>query len=168
MMTALLIAQEIGKDATVLDESITFSKRADDTSGSSTTIRAGESVSLRDAFFGLMLPSGNDASVALAEWYGMRKGAVEAKTDPLKFFVDAMNDEARRLGMMKTTFRNPHGITDPEHKSSCEDLVILANALMQYRFAADVVAPRRHQCVARGQEGYQRRLVWNNSNRLLN
>ncbi|MFN9854044.1 MAG: serine hydrolase [Planctomycetota bacterium] len=168
MMTALLIAQEIGKDATVLDESITFSKRADDTSGSSTTIRAGESVSLRDAFFGLMLPSGNDASVALAEWYGMRKGAVEAKTDPLKFFVDAMNDEARRLGMMKTTFRNPHGITDPEHKSSCEDLVILANALMKYRFAAEVVATRRHQCVARGQEGYQRRLVWNNSNRLLN
>lgn len=168
MMTALLIAQEIGMNAAVLEESITFSKRADQTPGSSTTVRAGEAISLRDAFYGLMLPSGNDVSVALAEWYGTRKGAVQAKIDPLKFFIDAMNDEAKRLGMTKTTFRNTHGMTDPEHKSSCEDLIILATALMQYPLAREVVATRRHECVARGQEGYQRRLVWNNSNRLLN
>lgn len=167
IMTALLIARELRDDPKLLDDLITLSKRAENTLGSSTTIRAGESVSLRDAMYGLMLPSGNDASVALAEWYGVRKGAIQSNIDPLKFFIDAMNDEARRLGMNQTTFRNPHGMTHPEHKSSCADLVRLSRELMQDPLVQKIVACRRHQCVVRGQEGYQRRLTWKNSNRLL-
>jgi D-alanyl-D-alanine carboxypeptidase (penicillin-binding protein 5/6) len=167
IMTALLIARELKSQPNLLQETITFSKRADNTVGSSTTIRAGESISIRDAMYGLMLPSGNDAGVALAEWYGRRKGAIEANVDPLKFFIDAMNEEAKRLGMNKTSFRNPHGITHPEHKSSCEDLIIVSCELLQYPFVREVIATRRHECIAKGQEGYQRRLIWKNSNRLL-
>ncbi|MCY3005634.1 MAG: serine hydrolase [Planctomycetota bacterium] len=167
MMTALLIAQEFQSDPSLLVQSITFSKRADQTPGSSSTVRAGESIRLKDAFYGLMLPSGNDASVALAEWYGQRKVAGERKLDPLNLFVDAMNEQASKLGMSHSTFRNPHGITHPEHKSSCVDLITLARELMKFPFVMEVVQTRRYSCLVKGQEGYTRRLSWTNSNQLL-
>lgn len=167
MMTALLIAQEVQTDPSLLDRSITFSQRADQTPGSSTTVRANESITLRDAFYGLMLPSGNDAAVALAEWYGNRKGAKEKNVDPLEYFIDTMNQQAKMLGMNQSTFRNPHGITHPEHKSSCVDLVVLSRELMKFPQVMEIVQTRRYTCLARGQEGYTRRLVWNNSNQLL-
>jgi D-alanyl-D-alanine carboxypeptidase (penicillin-binding protein 5/6) len=167
LMTALLIAQEVQTDPSLLDRSITFSQRADQTPGSSTTVRAGESITLRDAFYGLMLPSGNDAAVALAEWYGNRKGAKEKNVDPLEYFIDTMNQQAKMLGMNQSSFRNPHGITHPEHKSSCVDLVALSRELMKFPQVMEIVQTRRYTCLARGQEGYTRRLVWNNSNQLL-
>ncbi|MFN9985671.1 MAG: serine hydrolase [Pirellula sp.] len=167
MMTALLVARELERDPTLLEASIAFSKRADSTPGSSTTIRAGESITLRDALYGLMLPSGNDVSVALAEWYGTRKLSENTKTDPLNFFVDCMNEEAKRIGMRSTSFRNPHGITHPEHKSTCEDLVVLSRELMLIPLLREIVATRRHRSLVKGPEGYQRRVVWNNTNRLL-
>lgn len=167
MMTALLVARELEQDPSLLDASISFSKRADTTPGSSTTIRAGESISLRDALYGLMLPSGNDMSVALAEWYGTRKLSENRTMDPLTYFVDCMNEEAKRIGMHATSFRNPHGITHPEHKSTCEDLVVLSRELMLIPLLRDIVATRRHSSLVKGPEGYQRRVVWNNTNRLL-
>jgi D-alanyl-D-alanine carboxypeptidase (penicillin-binding protein 5/6) len=167
MMTALLLAQEIKSDPKLLDERVVFSKLADETPGSSSTVRAGESISLRDAFYGLMLPSGNDAAVALAQWYGLRKGAQDKKVDPLVIFIDAMNQTAKDLGMKDSVFRNPHGITHPEHKSSCSDLVILARELMKYPLVMEIVQTRRYSCLVQGQEGYTRRLVWSNSNQLL-
>jgi len=167
MMTALLLAQEIKANPKLLDERVVFSKLADETPGSSSTVRAGESILLRDALYGLMLPSGNDAAVALAQWYGLRKGAQDKKVDPLEMFIDAMNQTAKDLGMKDSVFRNPHGITHPEHKSSCSDLVILARELMKYPLMMEIVQTRRYSCLAQGPEGYTRRLVWSNSNQLL-
>jgi D-alanyl-D-alanine carboxypeptidase (penicillin-binding protein 5/6) len=114
-----------------------------------------------------MLPSGNDAAVALAEWYGARKGAVEQGKDPLAYFIDTMNQRAAELEMTKSSFRNPHGITHPEHKSSCVDLVILTRELMKFPLVMQIVQTRRYEALVRGAEGYTRRLVWNNSNQLL-
>ena len=167
MMTVLLIAKEIQNDPSVLEESIAFSQRADQTIGSSATVRAGESIRLKDALFGLMLPSGNDASVALAEWYGLRKGAAERKLDPLKLFIDAMNEQANELKMNQSTFRNTHGLTHPEHKSSCADLITLARELMKFPLVMEIVQTRQYSCTVKGQEGYTRRLSWTNTNQLL-
>jgi len=167
MMTALLIAKEIQNDPSVLEESIAFSQRADQTIGSSATVRAGESIRLKDALYGLMLPSGNDASVALAEWYGLRKGAAERKLDPLKLFIDAMNEQATELKMNQSTFRNTHGLTHPEHKSSCADLITLARELMKFPLVMEIVQTRQYSCTVKGQEGYTRRLSWTNTNQLL-
>ena len=167
MMTVLLIAKEIQNDPNVLEESISFSKRADQTIGSSATVRAGESIRLKDALYGLMLPSGNDASVALAEWYGLRKGAAERKLDPLKLFIDAMNEQATELKMNHSTFRNTHGLTHPEHKSSCADLITLARELMKFPLVMEIVQTRQYSCTVKGQEGYTRRLSWTNTNQLL-
>ena len=167
MMTALIIAKEIQNDPSLLEQSISFSKRADQTTGSSASVRAGESIRLKDALYGLMLPSGNDASVALAEWYGMRKGAVERKIDPLKLFIDAMNEQANLLHMKQSTFRNPHGLTHPEHKCSCADLITLARELMEFPLVMEIVQTRQYSCTVQGQEGYTRRLRWTNTNQLL-
>jgi len=167
MMTVLLIAKEIQNDPSGLEESISFSKRADQTIGSSATVRAGESIRLKDALYGLMLPSGNDASVALAEWYGLRKGAAERKLDPLKLFIDAMNEQATELKMNHSTFRNTHGLTHPEHKSSCADLITLARELMKFPLVMEIVQTRQYSCTVKGQEGYTRRLSWTNTNQLL-
>jgi len=167
MMTVLLIAKEIQNDPSGLEESISFSKRADQTIGSSATVRAGESIRLKDALYGLMLPSGNDASIALAEWYGLRKGAAERKLDPLKLFIDAMNEQATELHMNQSTFRNTHGLTHPEHKSSCADLITLARELMKFPLVMEIVQTRQYSCTVKGQEGYTRRLSWTNTNQLL-
>jgi len=167
MMTVLLIAKEIQNDPNVLEESISFSKRADQTIGSSATVRAGESIWLKDALYGLMLPSGNDASVALAEWYGLRKGAAERKLDPLKLFIDAMNEQATELHMNQSTLRNTHGLTHPEHKSSCADLITLARELMKFPLVMEIVQTRQYSCTVKGPEGYTRRLSWTNTNQLL-
>jgi serine-type D-Ala-D-Ala carboxypeptidase (penicillin-binding protein 5/6) len=171
MMTAWLIAKEIATQPELLDETILFSVRADKTPGSSSTIRAGESLSIRDALYGLMLPSGNDAAVALAEWWGSRHSnataSIAGENDPFNRFVQAMNDEAKRLELHHTSFRNPHGLPHAEHRSSCVDLLRLARTMMQDELIRKVVSTRRHECTVQGTEGYTRRIQWDNTNQLL-
>lgn len=72
VMTIHLVLKLAEADPAVLDETITFSKRADETGGSTSGVQAGESLTVRELLYGLMLPSGNDASVALAEHFGSR------------------------------------------------------------------------------------------------
>ncbi len=71
-MTAYLVMKYCESHPTALDEVIVFSKQADSTVGSTAGVRAGEAIRVGDLLFGLMLPSGNDASVALAEHFGTR------------------------------------------------------------------------------------------------
>ncbi|HEX6963896.1 MAG TPA: serine hydrolase, partial [Lacipirellula sp.] len=72
IMTAYLVMKHAEEHPEVLEETITFSKRADETIGSTAEIRAGEQLSVHELLYGLMLPSGNDASVALGEHFGKR------------------------------------------------------------------------------------------------
>ena len=72
MMTAYLVTSLAEKDPEVLDEIVTFSERADKTSGSTSEVKAGEKLPVGELLYGLMLPSGNDASVAFAEHFGER------------------------------------------------------------------------------------------------
>ena len=70
--TALVITRLAAKDPAVLNETVTFSERADQTTGSTSGVRAGERLSVRELLYGLLLPSGNDAAVAFAEHFGGR------------------------------------------------------------------------------------------------
>lgn len=76
VMTIYLVLKLAEADPAVLDEVITFSERADQTPGSTAGVKAGESLTVRELLYGLMLPSGNDASVALAEHFGGRFAAL--------------------------------------------------------------------------------------------
>ncbi|MFN9638718.1 MAG: serine hydrolase [Pirellula sp.] len=168
MMTAWLIAKEAAKDPKILEESLLYSRRADDTIGSTSTVRAGESLKVKDALFGLMLPSGNDASVAFAEHFGERlrpDGCNE--TDPLAMFIAAMNAEVLRLGMNQSHFVNPHGLTHAEHRSSCVDLAKLANTVLSSPLLREIVGTREYKCTVHGVSGYKRDVAWRNTNQLL-
>lgn len=173
IMTAWLVIQLASADASVLDETMVFSRRADRTPGSTSGIRTGERITVREALYGLMLPSGNDAAVALAEHFGerlsqLRKLSVrESGDDPLPLFVAAMNDEAERLEMLDTHFRNPHGLTAADHVSSARDLLKLAAAAVSNELFLQYVSTRQRGCRVRGPDGYTRNVRWKNTNRLL-
>lgn len=170
IMTAWLVLQEAKRDPQVLEEIVTFSKRADETVGSSATIREGEKVSVRELLYGLMLPSGNDASVAFGEHLGARIAKRQGKAtveDPLQEFVEEMNREAIRLGMTQSFFVNTSGLTAEKHKSSCEDLVLLAREAMKDELFRKVVSTRQHGATVSSVAGYSRNLIWTNTNPLL-
>ncbi|WYS08266.1 D-alanyl-D-alanine carboxypeptidase family protein [Bacillus sp. FSL R5-0394] len=147
IMTAIL-AIESGK----LDETVTVSKRAEGTEGSSLYLVAGEKLTLRDLVYGLMLRSGNDAAIAIAEHVG---GSVEG-------FVFLMNEKAEEIGMSNTLFRNPHGLdTDEDHLSSAYDMALLTQYAMGNEEYRDISSTKDYRS-----KGDKVR-VFHNKNRLL-
>lgn len=167
IMTAWLVLRLAEKNPDVLNETLTFSQRADLTKGSTSGLRAGEKTSVREALFGLMLPSGNDMSVALAEHFGARLTEGDEDDDPLELFVEAMNVEAERLKMTQTTYRNPHGLPHAEHVTTPFDLARLARAAFGNELFRQYVRTRQHGVTVTGPGGYSRNVVWKNTNRLL-
>lgn len=178
IMTAYVVCVLARKQPAVLDEVVTFSLRADQTVGSTAGVRAGERLTVGELLYGLMLPSGNDASVALAEHFGGRcaapdtapdaaRDAAPAESDPLPRFIAEMNRTARRLGMTQTTYRNPHGLTAPGHQSTARDLLRLAHAALQDPRFSRYVRTRQRGCRLQGAGGHRRDVIWRNSNRLL-
>lgn len=168
IMTAYLVLRHAEQHPEVLKEIVTFSTRADRTGGSSAKIRAGERLSVEELLYGLMLPSGNDASIALAEHFGERLSKESAESDdPLDQFVAAMNRTAEELGMKNTTYKNPHGLTARGHRSTAEDLTKLAHAAIQLPKFRHYIKTRQHGCALQGPSGYRRNIRWKNTNQLL-
>jgi len=168
LMTAWLVLEHAEAHPEVLDETVTFTERADSTVGSTAAVRAGESASVREILYGLLLPSGNDASVALAEHFGKRfAGEKPVSEDPLEQFVARMNAEAAELGMSKTHFMNPHGLTHADHKSSARDLAALVRKALGSQRFRDYVGTRQHGATLQGPVGSSRNIVWKNTNELL-
>jgi D-alanyl-D-alanine carboxypeptidase (penicillin-binding protein 5/6) len=129
---------------------------------------------------GLMLPSGNDAAIALAEYFGRelddlrrrKKGksmqlfekklskdkgvsgsTLSAQSDDgnmsekyVKYFVGEMNKVAKSLKLVKTTYTNPHGLSDKGNKSTAEDQAKLAAIIMRDPLIKGVVGKQAHEC----------------------
>jgi D-alanyl-D-alanine carboxypeptidase (penicillin-binding protein 5/6) len=180
IMTAWLVHQEISRRADLVDRRVGFSREADATEGSSSLVEAGESVSLEDALHGLMLPSGNDMAIALAEWWGSidreatdgaapkgRGKNLAGSATLVASFVDAMNAEAARLGLKGTSFTNPHGLPAAEHRSSAIDLARLAAEFMKIPSLRELVAKRQHVARIDRPDGSYREILWKNTNPLL-
>lgn len=173
IMCALVVLDLAAKDPAVLDEIVTFSKRADETPGSTAAVRAGEKVPVRELLYGLLLPSGNDAATAFAEHFGPRlEPAAEAfpgtdPNEPIERFVAEMNRTAARLGLKASSFRNPHGLSVDGHRASAADLVRLARAALEHETFRKVISTRLHGCTVEGEGGYKRNTRWENTNQLL-
>ena len=125
IMTSYVLAEEVEAGRASLDDMITVSRKAwsqnPTFNGSSLMwIEPGKQVSLADLERGIVISSGNDASVAVAE----HLAGTEAS------FVDVMNQLASELGLTDTIFRNPHGLPHPEHRSTARDLAKLSVALI--------------------------------------
>jgi serine-type D-Ala-D-Ala carboxypeptidase (penicillin-binding protein 5/6) len=169
-MTAWLVLREADQDAKLLDEIITFSSAADRTPGSTSGLKTGEKVSVRELLYGLMLPSGNDAAMALAEYVGPRfkpDGDSAEAARPVARFVDEMNRAASELGMKQTHYANPHGLPDNSHLSTASDQMLLAAKVMQSEPFRQYVQTRQHAVRVQGASGYTRNIVWKNTNKLL-
>jgi D-alanyl-D-alanine carboxypeptidase (penicillin-binding protein 5/6) len=173
IMTAYVILKLAADNPKLLDEKLTFSERADETPGSTADVREGESLPVAEALFGLMLPSGNDAAVALAEHFGDRfapaepADAISTKPDALVRFVAEMNRQAAALEMKHSQFANPHGLSAKGHESSPADLVRLTHAALSLPRFRDYISTRQRGCTVTHTSGYRRNVVWRNTNRLL-
>ncbi len=95
----------------------------------------GDRLSLEDMLYGLLLPSGNDAALAIAESIG--HGSIET-------FVGWMNDEAAAMGLKNTHFANPNGLDQAGHYSSARDMAAIARALLAEPALAKMVSTPRH------------------------
>jgi D-alanyl-D-alanine carboxypeptidase (penicillin-binding protein 5/6) len=163
VMTAWVVLRLAADDPKVLDEVVTFSEKADKTPGSSSRLRAGEKLPVRELLYGLLLPSGNDASVALAEHFGPRLGRDE---DPVKSFVGEMNRQARELKLAETTYRDTSGLT-ADNRSSARDLLALTRRALEDRRFREYVGTSRREYEVAGPDGAKRTVVWENTNKLL-
>jgi D-alanyl-D-alanine carboxypeptidase (penicillin-binding protein 5/6) len=170
MMTALVVVRLMAKDPKVGDDLVTFSRRADRTIGSSSEVREGERLPVRELLYGLLLPSGNDASVAFAEHFGGRLGPpAKDVSDEAAFarFIAEMNRVAGELGLRETHFENPNGLPAPGHHSSARDLARLAAHAMREPAFAAVVGTRRHGSTVVDAQKKPRNVAWTNTNHLL-
>jgi len=120
LMTAYLVFDALRARKVDLKQTLPVSERAWKMPGSRMFIDPKMQVSVEDLLKGMIVQSGNDATVALAEGVG---GTVER-------FVDMMNAQALSLGMKSTTYRNPEGLTAPGHRTTALDLGTLATRLM--------------------------------------
>ena len=121
MMTAL-----VAIDLTSLDTKVTI-QESDLVGESSMGLESGETLTMEALFYGLLLPSGNDAATAIARTLGTRPGDTDAKQS-VQHFVDTMNAKAKALGTTETHFVNPHGLDEPGHLTSAADLARIAAA----------------------------------------
>lgn len=145
-----LIALERGD----LNAKVKISRRAAHTVGSSMYLKEGEVYSLHDLVHGLLLRSGNDAAVAIAEAIA---GSVEE-------FALLMNERAQRLGARNSHFTNPHGLTDDQHLSTAYDLALITRAALRNPLFAQIVATRAKELTY---EELDRQVVLYNTNKLL-
>lgn len=120
MMTAYIVERELDEGRISMTDMVPISEKAWRTEGSRTFVREGTQVSVEDLLKGVIIQSGNDASVALAEFVAGSESA----------FVDIMNQQAEILGMDDTRFANATGLPSPDNYSTAYDLALLAKAII--------------------------------------
>lgn len=123
LMTFLLVKEKIAEGKFKLEDKVKVSVTASSEEGSSLDLKAGEEISVKDLLDGLMIVSGNDAAVALAELVG----ETESK------FVTMMNDKASELGLKNATFINASGLTKngQDNKMSTRDIFTLSKTIIE-------------------------------------
>src|SRR5271168_5306219 len=121
LMTAYIVFQELAAGKLKLDQPVTVSEHAWRSEGSRTFIELGKPVSVQDLILGMIVQSGNDATIALAE----RIAGTE------ETFAQMMNANAQRLKMVGSHFENSSGLPSPQHYTTARDLSLLANAMIR-------------------------------------
>ena len=147
IMTAILLIENSD-----LNQTITISSKSAGTGGSRLGLKRNDKITLRDLLYGLMLKSGNDSAVAIAETVG---GSVEG-------FANMMNEKAKELGLENTHFVTPHGLDNPEHYTTAYELAKLADYALENETFAKVVNTKNYTVTI---NGYPKNIT--NTNELL-
>lgn len=127
IMTAIVIIENYN-----LNETVTISKKAGNTGGSRLGLKAGDKITVNDLLYGLMLRSGNDAAVALAEY---ASGSIEE-------FARLMNQKSQELNLTNTHFVTPHGLDQNEHYTTAYELALLTNYALNNKTFATIVGTK--------------------------
>lgn len=125
-----------------IEDIVSISKKASHTSGSRVKLQENDKVSLNDLLYGLLLCSGNDAAVAIAEHIG---GNVEN-------FCEMMNEKAKEIGALETNFTSPHGLDNDEHYSTAYDLALIADYALSIPYIAQIVKTKTALIKVNGKE----------------
>ena len=165
IMTAWIALDLADRKPGLLDGVVTVSAVADRTGGSTAGVRTGERLPLKELLFGLLLPSGNDAAVAIAEYLGPRLPISGSGVTPVARFVDEMNRRARVLGLKQTLYLDPHGYS--KNRTCAVDLLKLTWTAMQNSTFRSYVATRTRKVSIVTPSGRRREAHWTNTNRLL-
>ena len=147
IMTAIVLIENAD-----LDQTITVSAKAAGTGGSRLGLKHNDKITMKDLLYGLMLKSGNDAAVAIAENVG---GSIEK-------FADLMNEEAKKIGLDNTHYVTPHGLDNPEHYTTAYELAKLADYALKNEIFAKVVNTKNYTVTI---NGYPKNIT--NTNELL-
>lgn len=154
VMTAL-VALKYGN----LEDTVTVGEEAviTEAGASLCNIKPGDTLTLEQLLYGLMLPSGNDAGASIAVHIA---GSIEG-------FSDMMNREARALGATDSHFLNPHGLHDENHYTTAYDLYLIFNEAFQYPEFRKIIGTTEYPVSYTDGEGNAKSQIWKNSNRYL-
>lgn len=129
IMTCIVVLENAN-----LSDEVTISAKAAGTGGSRLNLKKNDKITVLDLLYGLMLRSGNDAAVALAEHVG---GDVNG-------FIELMNQKAQELKLQNTHFVTPHGLDDPEHYTTALELAKIADYAMENEAFAKIVNTKNY------------------------
>ena len=147
IMTALIVIENCN-----LSETVEISKKSASTGGSRLGLKTGDKITVYDLLYGLMMRSGNDCAVALAEHTA---GSISS-------FADLMNQKAIALGLSNTHFVTPHGLDEDEHYTTAYELALLSNHALNNEIFAKIVGTKNYTITI---NGYPKSLT--NTNELL-
>ncbi len=155
ILTALVAIRygDVTETMTVGDEAVITESGA-----SLCNIKPGDTLTLEQLLYGLMLPSGNDAGAAIAVHIA---GSIEA-------FSDLMNEEAHRIGATDSHFTNPHGLHDENHYTTAYDLYLIYREAMQEPLFRKIISTASYTVRYQGSDGTEKQQLWKNSNRYIN
>lgn len=148
IMTALIVLEKCN-----FDDTFKIPKEACGVEGSSIYLTPGENITIRDLFYGLMLESGNDAATALSI-------AAAGSTEE---FVVLMNEKAKEMGLLSTSFTNPHGLSSDGHHTTARELAIITYNAMKNPTFREICSTKSY--ISTSAEGKQR--YFSNHNRML-
>lgn len=157
--TKILTAYIALKYCEDLDAFVTISDNAVNQASDSSVcnLKAGDIVRLRDLLYGLMLRSGNDAAVAIAEYIS---GDVAS-------FADLMNSEARAIGATHSHFVNPNGLPDENHYTTIYDMYLIFNKALENQTFIDLISTKSYDVVYTNAAGDAVERTWDNTNQYL-
>jgi len=141
--------------------------------GTHSGLKEGEMIRVIDLFYGMMLPSGNDAALTLA--FGFGRLILEKRNKPLQGglgsyfaeFIKEMNKLAGSLGLKSTKFNNPHGLSNKKNLSTVADLGRIAFTALKFPLIQKIVSTQRYTAVVLTKESIEREIIWRNTNKLL-
>lgn len=154
ILTAYIIVKDCNLDATT---TISANAANQETDSSVCGLAEGDTFTIRDLLYGLMLPSGNDAAIALAEYCS---GSEEA-------FVEQMNKEALMLGASQSHFVNSNGLPDQNHYTTVYDMYLIFQAALDYPEFIDLIQAQSHEVTYTNKAGETKNTTWWNTNRYI-